>query len=218
AGMYSGSVPPRHRGHGYYRALVTARLGDPAARRARHPGPTHPRPAPPPPGAPPRRRHELADVPASVRVSGLPSRGDLDPPKLSTLTSWSVHPPSMLGGPCVPDGRTQTRAVSWLNRQTAPPAKIASHAMTLTIQVQSTPPPSSGACTSWLSPYSGDHLAMSCIACGSRLIGMNRPPTKANSDMIRPRSCGTASAGTRNPMNSPNAAKSSEPRPTHRPL
>jgi hypothetical protein len=55
----------------------------------------------------------------------------------------------------------QTRAVSLLNRQTAPAAKIASHAMTLTTQVQSTPPPSSGACTSWLSPYSGDHLAMS---------------------------------------------------------
>src|SRR5579862_5371832 len=51
----------------------------------------------------------------------------------------------------------QTRAVSLLNRQTAPAAKIASHAMTLTTQVQSTPLPSSGACTSWLSPYSGDH-------------------------------------------------------------
>src|SRR5580692_4489959 len=105
-----------------------------------------------------------------------------------------------------PGHLAQTRAVSLLNRQTAPTAKIASHAMTLTIQVQSTPPPSSGACTSWLSPYSGDHLAMSCIACGSRLIGMNSPPTNANSDMIRPSSCGTASAGTTNPMNSPNAA------------
>jgi GNAT superfamily N-acetyltransferase len=36
AGMYSGSVPPRHRGNGYYRALVTARLADAAARGARH--------------------------------------------------------------------------------------------------------------------------------------------------------------------------------------
>jgi GNAT superfamily N-acetyltransferase len=36
AGMYSGSVPPRRRGNGYYRALVTARLADAVARGARH--------------------------------------------------------------------------------------------------------------------------------------------------------------------------------------
>ncbi len=35
-GMYSGSVPPRHRGKGYYRTLVTARLADAVARGARH--------------------------------------------------------------------------------------------------------------------------------------------------------------------------------------
>jgi GNAT superfamily N-acetyltransferase len=36
AGMYCGSVPPRYRGNGYYRALVTARLADAVARGARH--------------------------------------------------------------------------------------------------------------------------------------------------------------------------------------
>jgi GNAT superfamily N-acetyltransferase len=36
AGMYIGSVPPRHRGNGYYRALVTARLADAVARGARY--------------------------------------------------------------------------------------------------------------------------------------------------------------------------------------
>jgi GNAT superfamily N-acetyltransferase len=36
AGMYSGSVPPVHRGNGYYRALVAARLADAVARGARH--------------------------------------------------------------------------------------------------------------------------------------------------------------------------------------
>lgn len=35
-GMFSGSVPPGHRGNGYYRALVTARLADAVARGARH--------------------------------------------------------------------------------------------------------------------------------------------------------------------------------------
>jgi GNAT superfamily N-acetyltransferase len=35
-GMYGGSVPPEHRGNGYYRALVTARLADAVARGARH--------------------------------------------------------------------------------------------------------------------------------------------------------------------------------------
>jgi GNAT superfamily N-acetyltransferase len=35
-GMFSGSVPPRYRGNGYYRALVTARLADAVARGARH--------------------------------------------------------------------------------------------------------------------------------------------------------------------------------------
>lgn len=35
-GMYNGSVVPRHRGRGYYRALVTARLADAVARGARH--------------------------------------------------------------------------------------------------------------------------------------------------------------------------------------
>jgi GNAT superfamily N-acetyltransferase len=35
-GMYSGSVPPRYRGNGYYRALVTARLADAVARGARY--------------------------------------------------------------------------------------------------------------------------------------------------------------------------------------
>jgi hypothetical protein len=34
AGMFSGSVPPGHRGNGYYRALVTARLADAVARGA----------------------------------------------------------------------------------------------------------------------------------------------------------------------------------------
>jgi N-acetylglutamate synthase-like GNAT family acetyltransferase len=34
--MYCGSVPPRYRGNGYYRALVTARLADAVARGARH--------------------------------------------------------------------------------------------------------------------------------------------------------------------------------------
>lgn len=36
AGMFSGSVPPGHRGNGYYRALVSARLADAVARGARH--------------------------------------------------------------------------------------------------------------------------------------------------------------------------------------
>jgi GNAT superfamily N-acetyltransferase len=36
AGMYCGSVPPRYRGNGYYRALVTARLADAVARGAHH--------------------------------------------------------------------------------------------------------------------------------------------------------------------------------------
>ena len=36
AGMYSGSVPPKHRGNGYYRALVSARLADAVARGARY--------------------------------------------------------------------------------------------------------------------------------------------------------------------------------------
>lgn len=36
AGMYSGSVPPRHRGNGYYRALVSARLADAVACGARY--------------------------------------------------------------------------------------------------------------------------------------------------------------------------------------
>jgi hypothetical protein len=35
-GMQRGSVPPGHRGNGYYRALVTARLADAVARGARH--------------------------------------------------------------------------------------------------------------------------------------------------------------------------------------
>lgn len=35
-GMYTGSVPPRHRGNGYYRALVTARLADAVSHGARH--------------------------------------------------------------------------------------------------------------------------------------------------------------------------------------
>jgi GNAT superfamily N-acetyltransferase len=35
-GMYSGSVPPRHRGNGYYRALVTARLAYAVAHGARY--------------------------------------------------------------------------------------------------------------------------------------------------------------------------------------
>jgi GNAT superfamily N-acetyltransferase len=35
-GMYSGSVPPSHRGNGYYRALVTARLAYAVARGARY--------------------------------------------------------------------------------------------------------------------------------------------------------------------------------------
>jgi hypothetical protein len=35
-GMFSGSVPPRHRGNGYYRALVTARLADAVDCGARH--------------------------------------------------------------------------------------------------------------------------------------------------------------------------------------
>jgi hypothetical protein len=35
-GMYNGSVPPWHRGNGYYRALVTARLADAVACGARH--------------------------------------------------------------------------------------------------------------------------------------------------------------------------------------
>ena len=35
-GMYNGSVPPRHRGNGYYRALVAARLRDAVASGARH--------------------------------------------------------------------------------------------------------------------------------------------------------------------------------------
>ncbi|WP_431961665.1 GNAT family N-acetyltransferase [Actinacidiphila sp. bgisy160] len=35
-GMFNGSVPPRHRGNGYYRALVTARLRDAVASGARH--------------------------------------------------------------------------------------------------------------------------------------------------------------------------------------
>jgi GNAT superfamily N-acetyltransferase len=34
-GMFNGSVPPRHRGNGYYRALVTARLRDAVAAGAR---------------------------------------------------------------------------------------------------------------------------------------------------------------------------------------
>ena len=34
-GMYNGSVPPRYRRNGYYRALVTARLADAVARGAR---------------------------------------------------------------------------------------------------------------------------------------------------------------------------------------
>jgi predicted acetyltransferase len=36
AGMFGGSVLPGHRGNGYYRALVTARLADAVARGARH--------------------------------------------------------------------------------------------------------------------------------------------------------------------------------------
>jgi GNAT superfamily N-acetyltransferase len=35
-GLYNGSVPPRHRRHGYYRALVAARLRHAAAAGARH--------------------------------------------------------------------------------------------------------------------------------------------------------------------------------------
>jgi hypothetical protein len=35
-GMYNGSVVPWHRGNGYYRALVTARLADAVAHGARH--------------------------------------------------------------------------------------------------------------------------------------------------------------------------------------
>jgi GNAT superfamily N-acetyltransferase len=35
-GMYSGSVPPRYRGNGYYRALVTTRLAYAVERGARH--------------------------------------------------------------------------------------------------------------------------------------------------------------------------------------
>ena len=35
-GMFNGSVPPRHRRHGYYRALVTARLRDAVAAGAQH--------------------------------------------------------------------------------------------------------------------------------------------------------------------------------------
>jgi hypothetical protein len=77
---------------------------------------------------------------------------------------WAKPGPERAGFPAE---LAQTRAVSLLNRQIAPPAKIASHAMTLTTQVQSTPPPSIGACTSWLSPYSGDHFAMSCIPAGA---------------------------------------------------
>jgi GNAT superfamily N-acetyltransferase len=34
-GLFNGSVPPRHRGNGYYRALVTARLRDAVAAGAR---------------------------------------------------------------------------------------------------------------------------------------------------------------------------------------
>ncbi|MEU0472043.1 GNAT family N-acetyltransferase [Streptomyces olivaceus] len=35
-GMFNGSVPPRHRGNGYYRALVTARLRHAVGSGARH--------------------------------------------------------------------------------------------------------------------------------------------------------------------------------------
>ncbi|MEU1620932.1 GNAT family N-acetyltransferase [Streptomyces sp. NPDC005722] len=35
-GLFNGSVPPRHRGNGHYRALVTARLRDAVAAGARH--------------------------------------------------------------------------------------------------------------------------------------------------------------------------------------
>jgi GNAT superfamily N-acetyltransferase len=35
-GMFSGSVPPQHRGNGYYRALVTARLADAVGHGARY--------------------------------------------------------------------------------------------------------------------------------------------------------------------------------------
>ncbi|WUD70968.1 hypothetical protein OG937_04385 [Streptomyces sp. NBC_00510] len=35
-GMFNGSVPPRHRGNGHYRTLVTARLRDAVASGARH--------------------------------------------------------------------------------------------------------------------------------------------------------------------------------------
>jgi GNAT superfamily N-acetyltransferase len=35
-GLFNGSVPPRHRGNGYYRALVTARLRHAVAAGARH--------------------------------------------------------------------------------------------------------------------------------------------------------------------------------------
>lgn len=35
-GLFNGSVPPRHRGNGHYRALVTARLRDAVASGARH--------------------------------------------------------------------------------------------------------------------------------------------------------------------------------------
>ncbi|MBO0806162.1 MAG: GNAT family N-acetyltransferase [Nocardiopsaceae bacterium] len=34
-GLFNGSVPPRHRGNGYYRALVVARLRDAVAAGAR---------------------------------------------------------------------------------------------------------------------------------------------------------------------------------------
>src|ERR1019366_2768842 len=113
------------------------------------------------------------------------------------------------------DGSRQTRAVSLRNRQIAAPMKIASHATALTAQVQFTPAPSSGACTSWLSPYSGVHLAIACTAPGSWLIGMNRPPAKASRVRIRLSNCVTFSAGSREPTNRPNAANSSEPTQTH---